>query len=224
MAAFFESLELVLDSLPHNAAVNMAVDEVLLKHANRPILRYYFWERPSVSFGYFEEFAPIEAAHPNREPVRRWTGGGIVLHGKGEDQTFSLIVPRSEPFLNLSTGESYRAIHERIAEILREAGVGAQVAPVHAPKISQACFENAAQFDLVVESRKIVGGAQRRNRCGMLHQGSIQAPNLPGDFAQKLASSISQGFASRDLTSSELDEAEKLEREKYGTQEWLRKK
>lgn len=221
MPAFFDSMELVLDQTAHSAPVNMAIDEVLLQQAAIPLLRIYSWQKPSVSFGYFEAFGPIEIAHPNREPVRRWTGGGVVLHG--EDQTFSLIVPRADPFLKLPTAESYRAIHECLAAILHRAGLGAQVAPSHAPKISQACFENAAQFDLMLESRKIVGGAQRRNRYGMLHQGSIQALELPAGFAKELAQAFSRTFTVRDLSPSELAAAEALSHTKYETEAWLRK-
>ncbi len=219
MAELFKSIELVLDASPHGAPLNMAIDEVLLRETPTPLLRFYHWQKPSVSFGYFEAFAPIAATHPDREPVRRWTGGGVVLHG--EDLTFSLIVPRPEPFLGLPTAESYRAIHECIAGILQQAGVGAEVAPSHAPKVSQACFENAAQFDLVVETRKIVGGAQRRNRFGMLHQGSIQALNLPANFPAQLAGAFSKKITSRDLLASEVSAAETLSQAKYATPTWL---
>jgi len=221
MAAFFPSIDLVLDQVPHSAPVNMAIDEVFLQQVSAPLLRFYRWEKPSVSFGYFEAFKPIQAAHGDREPVRRWTGGGVVLHG--EDVTFSLIVPRADPFLKLTTGESYRAIHEAIAGVFRRAGVGAEVAPVHAPKISQACFENAAQFDLVLESRKVVGGAQRRTRFGMLHQGSIQALDLPAGFPEELGRVVSESINRRDLLDSELAAAEALALGKYGTEAWLRK-
>ena len=221
MAAYFHSVELVIDQTPHSAPVNMAIDEVLLQQVSAPLLRFYRWEKASVSFGYFEAYPPIETAHPDRVPVRRWTGGGVVLHGA--DLTFSLIVPRADDFLRLSTGDSYRAIHECIAGILQEAGVGAEVAPVHAPKISQACFENAAQFDLVLDARKVVGGAQRRNRFGMLHQGSIQALDLPPGFPEKLGKAVSEKITQRDLHPSELRAAEVLAEGKYATEAWLKK-
>ena len=145
----------------------------------------------------------------------------MVLHG--EDLTFSLIVPRSDPFLKLPTADSYRAIHECIAGILQEAGVGAEVAPAHAPKVSQACFENAAQFDLVLESRKVAGGAQRRNRFGLLHQGSIQALDLSASFPEKFARAVSPKISKRDLLPSEASAAELLSETKYATEDWLRK-
>src|SRR5580700_1117427 len=70
------------DPLPRSAPLNMAIDEALLGTGAGPVLRVYRWKRPAVSFGYFERWAPIHAAHPDREAVRRWTGGGVVLHGE----------------------------------------------------------------------------------------------------------------------------------------------
>ncbi|MEI7958089.1 MAG: hypothetical protein WCI40_03190, partial [Verrucomicrobiota bacterium] len=107
------------------AAVNMAIDEVLLLHAERPILRVYDWARPAVTFGYFERWEPVAAAFPGREWVRRWTGGGIVPHGA--DWTYSLIIPRSDAFSRVGAGESYRVIHELLGEAMRGQGVQAGV-------------------------------------------------------------------------------------------------
>ena len=75
----FPSLELFLDREPHSAAVNMAIDEALLTAAGTPVLRVYHWAKKAVSFGYFERFQPVRAAYPDREIVRRWTGGGVVI-------------------------------------------------------------------------------------------------------------------------------------------------
>ena len=61
----------------------------------RPLLRVYRWERPAVSFGYFERWEPVREKYPEREAVRRWTGGGVVLHG--EDFTYSMLIPRASP-------------------------------------------------------------------------------------------------------------------------------
>ena len=77
----FDELTEVADPEPHDAALNMALDEVLLRRAAGPLLRVYRWARPAVSFGYFGKVADAEAAWPGREMVRRWTGGGIVPHG-----------------------------------------------------------------------------------------------------------------------------------------------
>jgi lipoate-protein ligase A len=49
----FEKLRLIQDQIPRIAAEDMAIDEALLLTAESPMIRFYRWARPSVSFGYF---------------------------------------------------------------------------------------------------------------------------------------------------------------------------
>lgn len=221
MSLLLETIELFIDQEPHSAPLNMAIDEVLLRHATNPLLRFYQWARPSVSFGYFESSEAVEKAYPDKERVRRWTGGGVVLHG--EDLTYSLLVPIAHPFACLNTSESYRTIHNCIAEAVRAEGIGATVAAAPDPKISQACFENAAQYDILSRGRKIAGAAQRRTRFGLLHQGSIQSINLPPSLPTRIALAFSPSIVERQITDDELEEAGTLSETKYATEDWMRK-
>ena len=170
----FDELTEVLDPEPHEAPLNMALDEVLLASATGPMLRVYRWARPAVSFGYFGKVADVAAAWPGREMVRRWTGGGIVPHGA--DVTYTLVVPRGCAFFRLRPDESYRTIHEHLAALLATLGTTVQVAASASAKISDACFENPARHDLLGAAGKIAGAAQRRTRDGLLIQGSVQSP------------------------------------------------
>ena len=43
----FEKMTEVLDPEPHGAALNMAIDEALLRTATEPLLRIYRWARPA---------------------------------------------------------------------------------------------------------------------------------------------------------------------------------
>ena len=218
----FDELTAVLDPEPHDAALNMALDEVLLGRAAAPTLRVYRWARPAVSFGYFGKVADAEAAWPGRELVRRWTGGGIVPHGA--DVTYTLIVPRGCAFFRLGAGESYRVIHERIASLLTAQGSAVRVAAAAGAKVSEACFENPARYDLLAESGKIAGAAQRRTRAGLLHQGSIQGAALPADFGARLGKAFASKVSGRPLAESELAEAHTLSAKKYATDAWLRRR
>ncbi len=76
----------------------MAIDEVLLTTARPAILRFYRWNAPSVSFGYFVRFAEAREIAGDRAVVRRWTGGGIVPHG--EDLTYSIMIGAHACFAN----------------------------------------------------------------------------------------------------------------------------
>jgi lipoate-protein ligase A len=44
------------------------------------VLRLYRWDRPAVSFGYFQSYDAIANLTPVRPLVRRLTGGGLVSH------------------------------------------------------------------------------------------------------------------------------------------------
>jgi len=215
----FPELIEVLDPEPHDAALNMAIDEVLLRGATAPLLRVYRWARPAVSFGYFGRHAEVAAAWPARELVRRWTGGGVVPHGS--DVTYTLIAPREAgEFCSLNASDSYRAIHECIARLL---GERVTLAPAAAPKVSSACFENAAQHDVLAGGHKLAGAAQRRTRHGLLHQGSVQLSSGQDLLRERLANAFSPGVKPRELTPDEFAAAGELAKAKYGSEGWNRR-
>jgi lipoate-protein ligase A len=214
----FEELWLVLDADPHGGAYNMAMDEVLLRQAPRPLLRVYGWSGPAVSFGYFGRFVEVRRLWPERELVRRWTGGGMVPHG--EDLTYTLVAPKSESFTSRPAAESYRMIHEAVAEALGDSGGSLSLA-AGAPKISDECFANPAPHDVLAGAIKVAGAAQRRTRHGLLHQGSIQRSGLGHKFARRLSEALSRRVAIRSLTPEERAQAARLAAEKYGAPEWL---
>ena len=220
MRPWLTEISLFEDVEPHSAAVNMAVDEVLLGVVGGPVLRVYRWARPAVSFGYFERWEPILEAHPARDAVRRWTGGGVVLHG--EDFTYSLLVPRCGDAAGLGPGGSYGVIHGALCAALGDVGIGAGRAGVPGEKISQACFENPVLHDVLVGARKVAGAAQRRTRLGLIHQGSIQGLDLPSGFGGAFAARLGEVVRARSF--DVMPAAERLAAEKYGTRAWLEKR
>ncbi|MEM8883869.1 MAG: hypothetical protein AAGD14_07370, partial [Planctomycetota bacterium] len=59
-------------------AWNLAVDEAILR-AGTPTLRFYAWDPPGYSLGFFQKLD--EHAIPEGfVPVRRPTGGGAIAH------------------------------------------------------------------------------------------------------------------------------------------------
>jgi lipoate-protein ligase A len=216
----FDDLTHLLDPDPHRGGLNMAIDEILLRCATRPLLRVYRWARPAVSFGYFGHYDAVAARSPAEELVRRWTGGGEVLHGDGRDCTYTLIIPRAHPFARIRPLESYRALHQALT-LLVTAGCLAEAAH---PKISDACFDNPAQFDLIMDRQKVAGAAQRRTVHGLLHQGSIihRAAAATPDFAARLAGVLAARCFEEPISDETLAAAHQLETSKYGTDAWLR--
>lgn len=159
-------------------ATNMGVDEALANLCrDRAILRFYAWEAPTLSIGYFQRTEEI-----NREAcqqaalclVRRPTGGRAVLHQ--QDLTYSLILPLRSPWTQLSIAESYRRINMCFRRGLETLGLAASVgvAPSHtAGALSPFCFSTVARHEVLVGGKKVVGSAQRRFAGGLLQQGSI---------------------------------------------------
>ncbi|HEX5177620.1 MAG TPA: hypothetical protein VFV83_11345 [Chthoniobacteraceae bacterium] len=214
----FENILEVIDVVPHAAALNMAIDEVLLRHAQTPLLRVYQWERPAVSLGYFGVAAQILPQCESRDVVRRWTGGGVVWHG--EDFTYSIVVPRAAEFFRMRPLASYAAIHQCLAAVIPEAIVA------DAPDVtdkSEFCFVAPVQNDLLHHGRKIGGAAQRRTSEGLLHQGSVQAPDrgVHAGLRVGFASALGRNVRERALSAGELEEAAQLAEKKYATRTWL---
>jgi lipoate-protein ligase A len=212
----FEKLRLIEENQPRSAAENMAVDEVLLSTADYPILRSYSWIRPSVSFGYFSAWKAVVSQYPERDLVRRWTGGGIVEHG--EDFTYSLVLPggRSVP----ATGEIYRFVHLAVEHLLRTNGYAVEMA-LHPDLVrSGACFEKAVEFDLKLQGAKIAGAAIRRTRKGLLLQGSIQRLKVPERFCEMLAGALGEQVDVFTLSDVTMEKAARIAKEKYAAAEW----
>jgi lipoate-protein ligase A len=217
-----DTLHVYDDREPQSAALNMAVDEALLEDAAVPILRFYRWRQPSLSFGYFGLYAEVASKSDEREIVRRWTGGGIVPHG--DDLTYSIIIPASQPFFARSSPEIYAALHDAIRGALDANGVHASLANTAAPKMSENCFANAVRADVMSNGQKIAGAAHRRSRAGLLHQGSIQQPRLPERFRSDLARVLCERYETKLLTPELMERANQIAATKYGTIEWLKRR
>ena len=163
---------------------NMAMDESLLALAAetaRPILRFYGWNQPAASFGYFQKITEVELLTSLRPLVRRPTAGGIVPHDA--DWTYSVAVPATNTWYALKAVESYRRIHEWIQAALGQLEIRTTLAPCCLKSGPGQCFIGYEQFDLLWHRRKVAGAAQRRTREGLLIQGSLQLPplaNVPG--------------------------------------------
>jgi lipoate-protein ligase A len=175
---------LFLDSGRCGAAFNMACDEALLAHvaAHRvPILRCYGWTQPAATFGYFQHYSEIESTTHLRPLIRRPTGGGLVPHDA--DWTYSLAFPPGHEWHSLRAEDSYRSVHEWLQRAFTQLGVATTVADCCKKSLPGQCFVGHEKFDLLWHGRKIAGAAQRRNKLGLLIQGSVQPPPIGLDRA-----------------------------------------
>ncbi|SRR6266487_680494 len=239
----FVELDLYLEVTPRSAPMNMAIDEALLEYAKSPSIRFYRWDCPAISFGYFGRFADVASYARERDLVRRWTGGGTVFHG--DDLTYSIVIPASDPIFAESSMSIYAAVHEAVRDALAANGQRAELATVAAlyerrdqidsaaadrrysilrTSDNGACFANPVHADVLVNDRKVAGAAQRRTRTGLLHQGSIQHVDLGNDLAERFANKLSDKCDEEILDRRVIERARELAAQKYGTETWLCKR
>ncbi len=192
---------LLLNSGKCAAAFNMALDEALLEAMPRlraPVLRLYGWTEPAATFGYFQKFSEVESSTPLRPLIRRPTGGGIVPHDA--DWTYSAVFPAGHDWHSLKAEESYRRIHDWLRLAFAELNVSTELAPCCKKTLPGQCFVGYEKSDLLWHGRKIAGAAQRRNKLGLLIQGSVQPPPvslLRGDWERALAAVAAAQFGVR---------------------------
>ena len=219
--ALFQSLDVFHDVPSRSAVMNMAIDEVLLELAEHPSIRFYRWDHPALSFGYFGKFSDVANAEKDRDLVRRWTGGGIVLHDS--DLTYSIVIPLT-PKTEISPLDLYTEIHRAMCEVLFECEINATLVEGTPPKISDVCFANPVRADVVVDGKKIAGAAQRRTRRGLLQQGSIRLENLPPDFAERFASALCPAYKIQSLADEMTRRAHEIAEQKYAQRSWLERR
>jgi len=157
----------------------MAFDETLLESASqlgKPLLRFYGWTERAASFGYSQKYAEVARLTLLRPLVRRPTGGGLVPHDA--DWTYSLVFPQGHWWYACRATESYRRVHEWIRAAFARLDVPTELSPCCRKEPPGQCFVGMEQFDILWQGKKIAGAAQRRNRLGLLIQGSVQPPPL----------------------------------------------
>lgn len=227
-----------------DAADDVALDEALLLDAEDgregEVLRV--WERPTpaVVLGSgckLLDDVDVDACQRDGVPlVRRSSGGGTVLLGPG-CLCYSLVLAfdRARPLGEIRP--SFEWIMGRVIAALGLAGV-----------------EQAGISDLAIDGRKFSGNAQQRKRRHLLHHGTIlyaldleavgrylRVPERQPEYRgrrghgafvrnvslsrESLVSRLRSAWgAGAGRASAPADEARRLAREKYATQEWTRRR
>jgi len=175
----------LIHSLPADGAWNMAVDEAMLLAGVAglipPTLRFYAWEPPTVSLGFFqpldERIDLAQIAARGFGLVRRPSGGRAILHK--DELTYSVVAAEGLIPDGRSVMGSYRTLSRGIEAGLQRLGVGAEMPDRrHAPRMKAAglptvCFAASAGGDMVAGGRKIVGSAQTRRGGVIMQHGSV---------------------------------------------------
>jgi lipoate-protein ligase A len=232
----------ILPTRTAGAAENMAFDFLLLQRYPRARtirFRHYEWRGSAATFGFGQKIAWVRGQLLNEETLdlcRRPTGGGIVDHRR--DWTYALVISREHALWEARAIQSYRLVHECLAQALRELGQPA-VVKTPAPGLaadastmlgSGVCFQRAEPYDVVHElsGEKIAGAAQKRNKHGLLLQGSVRKPavgaldwdQFGGRFIAALAHAMGASVTPAPWPDLSEDEVTGLI-EQYSSPEWL---
>lgn len=176
----------VIEEGPLHPQENMDRDAQSLASLNpesAPQLRFYQWDGPSATYGYFIDplayFNPEGVQRYALKIARRPTGGGILFHHV--DLAFSILLPSGHPFYGKTPIDSYRFLNGCVLKALGECGFDkSSLIPSSGKDAHDAfCMAHPTVFDVVCAGKKIAGAAQRRTRNGLLYQGSLcmKVPN-----------------------------------------------
>ena len=182
-------LRLIYDP-PAAGLWNMAVDEMMLETvavSGEPVLRFYAWEEPTLSLGYFQamEDRQSHVASLHCPVVRRSTGGGAILHDR--EITYSIALPLADRWSSAATA-LYDTFHAGLVAALAQLDISSTLCPQTLQSLQPEflCFLRRAKGDVLVAGHKVAGSAQRRRATAMLQHGSVilgrshQAPEIPG--------------------------------------------
>jgi lipoate-protein ligase A len=233
---------------PASGAWNMAVDEVLLEEVSARggcWWRFYRWEEPTLSLGYFQSCDDRRRHAPSRgcPVVRRLSGGGAIMHDV--EVTYSFAVAASHPLAS-ARERLYETVHATLLDVLRDWGIEASLVGPSPRRVSGVqpllCFERHCRGDVLVGRSKIAGSAQRRRRRAILQHGSVllgrsaAAPELDGlkelagraidpqrlveVWLERLGRRLELTFHPKPLSPEQRRRAAELVRTKYGSASW----
>lgn len=233
---------------PLEGPENMGRDEALLYAPGvTAALRIYGWTPATLSLGYFQRYADVEAlpAPLRRLPVvRRTTGGGAILHDR--EITYCIVLDDSTPVARQAPAALYSLAHQLWAKVLNDEGRATRLAPEDAPFPSPRsgpffCFEKPGRTDLLLEGGKVLGSAQRRIPGRVLQHGSLilgrdASAAQPGAdlgdpakeevqrwiarFASSLATALELELRPAQWTEALLEDAARR-RVRYASDEWM---
>ncbi len=155
----------------YEPALNMALDRLLLQ-GTESVFRLYGWSQPTLSLGRNQkDFHDLnQEALKACALVRRDTGGQAVLHQ--HELTYSFV--GSIPPLPQGVLESYRFLSRPLSKALTSLGVAVTSGEYKKfkPRGSH-CFLEPSAYELLLEGKKLIGSAQRRQGKRLLQHGAI---------------------------------------------------
>ena len=154
----------------HNAFMNMAIDEAILKARIENLvpntIRFYRWKPSAVSIGKFQSIEKEVHLDNCRkhgvDVVRRITGGGTVYHDAEDEITYSAIANKEDLEAKDITAV-YAKIYAGLAEAVKILGLTADFNEGNAKTCP----------NLTVNGKKISGSAQSHKKGVVLQHGTL---------------------------------------------------
>lgn len=172
----------IIRTEPLSPKENMEIDETLLHDLEadpQPKIHFYNWSGIPATYGYFMDPSLYLKEGSDLSLGRRPTGGGMIFHHC--DLAFAVLIPASHPGYSVNTLKNYAYINQAVLEAIQEfCGDSPLFFQKECKKgeCSQFCMAKPTIYDVMIEGKKVGGGAQRRTKHGLLHQGTI-ALTLP---------------------------------------------
>jgi lipoate-protein ligase A len=213
-----------INDVPRNAAMNMALDEMLFnEYKNNPVLRTYYWDNTYTTIGYFQKVKDTNGYGL----IRRFTGGLTVTHHN--DTAYSVII--SSDFFNVYNQQKiYRNIHLSIQKALQTLGINSIILDEKAGNTSNICIQTFCKNDLILNGKKIAGSCLRRRGSKLIVQGSIhihlndpQKKVFAANFVKNTSEFLKIQIKTSSFDNNDIKQAQKIAREKYSNSQWNNK-
>jgi len=166
-----------------DAISNMALDERMFHRYMEdgiPAFRVYGWRSPSFTYGVSQkpenEVDMKRCALDGVQIVKRMTGGGVLFHHN--EITYSLVCSKEDIKEPPGVFVSYRRICAFLISFYRSLGLDASFALEAEDFKNRAaphelCSASREKYDIVINSKKIGGNAQKRKARAVFQHGSI---------------------------------------------------
>ncbi len=224
-----EECWLIFNDKSHGADANMAIDALLFNQVKQPLLRFYSWDKPAISIGVSQRYT--KTLRDGFDLVRRQTGGGVVDHSNS--YTYTLVFPANHHMVSEDTLVCYQRINEAVKKAILNmdfsVDLTAEEIDKDVPRDMMACSAHPTKYDIVQNSSKISGCAQRRTKNGVLHQGYIS--NMVGDevelrkqIVKELAQSFGCSWTEFKKWNNFDQELAQLVEEQYGNEVWSKRR
>ncbi len=230
-----------------NMGIDQSILEHIRAGKSMPTIRFYTWQPSAITIGTFQcrgdEVDMEQAKRLGVGVVRRITGGGAVYHDREGEITYSII--GQEELFKRDIAKSYEQICASIVEALQSLGIHAAFRPINDIIVNQKKISGNAQTrrqGTLLQHGTILYDVDVDKMFSLLKVDKAKVSDKFVDSVKKVVTSVKQEkpgtskeqlldalkaaflkqkeYEEGTLTSSELERAEQLAKERYSSEEW----